>query len=65
MRLIKLTEVMNRTGMAKSTIYKYMDEGSFPKNVKLGVRSVAWVEGEIYEWITEKIKHRENLGSKN
>lgn len=58
MRLIKLKEVMDRTGMAKSTIYKYMDEGSFPKNVKLGARSVAWVEGEIDEWIMEKIQQR-------
>ena len=58
MRLIKLKEVMDRTGMAKSTIYKYMDEGSFPKNVKLGVRSVAWVEAEIDKWIMEKILQR-------
>lgn len=58
MRLIKLKEVMNRTGMAKSTIYKYMTEGSFPKNVKLSIRSVVWVEAEIDEWIMEKICQR-------
>ncbi|WP_434939700.1 AlpA family transcriptional regulator [Shewanella sp. HL-SH8] len=58
MKLIKLRTVMECTALARSTIYKLMDEGVFPKSVNLGVRSVAWVESEIQDWILERIEER-------
>jgi len=59
MRLIRLKVVIESTGMARSTIYKYMSEGIFPKPVSLGVRSVAWVESEVQDWIISRVKHRD------
>ncbi|MDI3323389.1 AlpA family transcriptional regulator [Pontibacterium granulatum] len=59
MRLIKLKEVMNTTGLARSTIYKYISEGAFPKPVSLGERAVAWVESEVSDWILDKIEKRD------
>ncbi len=59
MRLIKLKDVMHNTGLARSTIYKYIAENLFPKPVSLGTRSVAWVEEEIEEWILDKIEQRD------
>lgn len=47
MKLIKLKTVMDCTGLARSTVYKFIAEGRFPKPVKLGARMVAWVESEI------------------
>ncbi|CAH6858562.1 AlpA family transcriptional regulator [Vibrio chagasii] len=61
MRLIKLKEVMTLTSLARSTIYKYMSEGQFPKTVPLGDRSVAWVEDEVTDWILERISNRDNI----
>lgn len=61
MRLIKLKEVMNCTGLARSTIYKYIAGQMFPKPVSLGPRAVAWVEDEIHDWILEKIESRDNV----
>ena len=58
MRLIKLKEVMHITSLARSTIYKFMGEGSFPKSVSLGDRAVAWVEEEVQDWMMEKIEGR-------
>ncbi|MEZ9144905.1 AlpA family transcriptional regulator [Vibrio sp. 10N.286.52.C3] len=60
MRLIKLKEVMTLTSLARSTIYKYMSEGQFPKAVSLGCRSVAWVEEEVTGWVLERIGERDN-----
>ncbi|MCK8073477.1 AlpA family transcriptional regulator [Vibrio coralliirubri] len=60
MRLIKLKEVMTLTSLARSTIYKYMSEGQFPKAVSLGCRSVAWVEEEVTDWVLERIGERDN-----
>jgi len=35
-RLIRLPEVLDRTGLKKTALYKYMGEGKFPNKVKLG-----------------------------
>jgi prophage regulatory protein len=50
--LMRLPEVMEMTGMSKATIYRYMRSGTFPKNVCLGERAVAWRGGDISEWIS-------------
>jgi prophage regulatory protein len=50
-RMIRLPEVMNKTGLGRSSIYKMMDHGKFPKCHKIGERAVAWLEREIDMWI--------------
>ena len=47
------------TGLARSTIYKYIGEGTFPKPVSLGDRCVGWVDTEVQEWILARIKERD------
>lgn len=59
MRFIKLNEVMNSTGLGRSTIYKYMDKGEFPKSISLGDRAVAWLESEVHDWMMEKLEARD------
>ena len=59
MRLIKLKDVMHFTGLAQSTVYKYIADGSFPTPVSLGKRNVAWVESEIQDWIIERVMARD------
>lgn len=60
-KLIKLSEVINITGLGRSCIYNYMNDGVFPKSVSLGVRSVAWVESEVQDWILDKIALRDGM----
>ena len=59
MRIIRLKEVMDSTGLARSTIYKYIAEGTFRKPVSLGDRCVGWVESEVHEWILARIEERD------
>ncbi|ASK21097.1 helix-turn-helix transcriptional regulator [Halomonas sp. N3-2A] len=59
MKLIRIKDVMERTGLARSTIYKYISLGQFPQPIKLGTRAVAWVESEIEAWINDSIKRRD------
>ncbi|WP_411066694.1 AlpA family transcriptional regulator [Vibrio alginolyticus] len=58
MRFIRLKEVINMTGLGRSSIYNFMVEGSFPKSVPLGGRAVAWVESEIKEWMEARLAER-------
>ena len=59
MRIIRLREVMERTGLARSTVYKYVEDGIFPKSVPLGGRAVGWVEQEVEDWILARIEERD------
>lgn len=54
--LIRLPEVKKLTGVSGSKIYKMISDSEFPLQVKLGDRAVAWVRGEISEWLRERIE---------
>ena len=57
-KFLKIKEVANRTAICRARIYQLMKLKQFPQSVKLGKRSVAWVESEINAWIEEKIQER-------
>jgi prophage regulatory protein len=59
MRIIRLKEVIDTTGLARATIYKYVAQGTFPKSVSLGDRCVGWVLGEVEDWIMARIEERD------
>ncbi|HDQ3816910.1 TPA: AlpA family transcriptional regulator [Escherichia coli] len=58
--LIRLPEVLKRTGFGKAWIYRLIREGRFPAPVKIGVRAVAFVESEVEEWIQSVIETSRN-----
>ncbi|MFL1552919.1 MULTISPECIES: helix-turn-helix transcriptional regulator [Pseudomonas] len=64
MRIIRLKEVIDSTGLARSTIYKYIGEGRFPSPVSLGGRSIGFIENEVHDWILAKIEER-NLAAED
>jgi len=53
-RLLRITDVINLTGLPKSTIYLKIKNNEFPNQVSIGSRSVAWVENEVNEWIKNR-----------
>lgn len=61
MRIIRLKEVIDSTGLSRSTIYKYIGEGTFPKHVSLGERRVGWVDSEVHDWILARIAERDSV----
>ena len=63
-KFLRLTEVIVRTGLSRSTIYKLMAEDDFTPNVSLGARAVAWEEQEIEDWIFSRIAQRDNQATK-
>ncbi len=54
--LLRLPAVQKRTGLARSTIYLKIRHGLFPQPISLGPRSVGWLDSEIDEWITDRVK---------
>ena len=67
-RFIRLNEVMSRTGYGRTSIYRKMEDGLFPKSLKLGgppkdpnrfdSRAIAWIEDEIDQWMESRIEDR-------
>ncbi|MGB6293859.1 helix-turn-helix transcriptional regulator [Vibrio anguillarum] len=57
-RLIRFREVLTMTGLSRSSLYRFIEENQFPTQVQLGGRAVAWVEGEVQEWIAQRITNR-------
>lgn len=65
MRILRLNDVIEKTGLARSTIYKYVESGIFPKPISLGGRSVGWVDSEVHQWIINAIEERDFQSSFN
>ena len=60
MIIMRLTDlVMLHTGLGRSSIFKFIAAGTFPKPVPLGDRAVGWVKSEIEDWIMNKIADRD------
>ena len=57
-RLIRLNEVLAMTGLSRSSMYRFIDGNQFPPQVPLGGRSVAWVENEVQDWISQRTDTR-------
>lgn len=57
---LRLREVQKRTGKGKTTIYKEIKSGKFPKQFPNGEGTVVWLESEILHWQETKIKERVN-----
>lgn len=54
--LLRLAGVEQRTGLKRSTIYKLVKEGKFPKPISLTERCVAWQSSAVDAWIQQRIK---------
>jgi prophage regulatory protein len=54
-RLLRRRQVEALTGLKRSTIYQRLAEGTFPKQIRLGPRSVGWLASEVDSWIAERV----------
>lgn len=63
-RILRITDVMNLTGLKRSTVYLWGKQGRFPRPFKIGgSRAAAWASGEVQAWIDART--REGLASRN
>src|SRR3984957_8907336 len=55
-RMLRLPQVIDTTGLGKTKIYELQAEGAFPMRVKITSHSVAWVEEEVQAWLAARIE---------
>jgi prophage regulatory protein len=51
------------TGLPRATIYDKISKGKFPRPIKLGERSVGWLETEITEWQKARVVERDGVAT--
>lgn len=54
-RMLRLPDVMQKTGFSRSQIYRMISSGIFPRQIQLGDRVSAWIEEEIEQWLLGRI----------
>ena len=64
-RLIRNAEVRNRSGLSKTSIWRRVRDGTFPKPVKSSPGCVAWLEDEIDAWINSRVTARDRRGARS
>lgn len=53
--ILRLPTVKTRTGLARSTIYLRIAQGTFPEPIRLGGRAVGWLENEVQAWLDARV----------
>lgn len=48
--LLRRKEVERETGLSRTSIYRQMEEGIFPRPRRIGRRAVAWPASDIEAW---------------
>jgi prophage regulatory protein len=52
-RILRLREVLNKTGLSRSSLYRRIDQGRFPRQVKIAERCVGWRQSELNGWLAD------------
>jgi prophage regulatory protein len=57
-RILRIRTVLARTGLSRSTLYRKINEGSFPKQVPISVHGAGWRESAINRWMADPATFR-------
>jgi prophage regulatory protein len=61
-RIIRLRTVLSLTGLSRTTLYRKIGEGTFPRQVKISVHGAGWHESAINRWIADPVSYRGDGG---
>lgn len=54
LRILRLQQVKQATGLGRTSIYQMMTTGDFPRAVSLGARAVGWRYGDVKAWLLSR-----------
>jgi len=58
-RLLRLPEVLERTGLSESAVRRMVRDEQFPRQLAIGPRTAAWSETEVQGWIDDRVAARD------
>jgi prophage regulatory protein len=54
-RIIRLQAVLERTGLSRSTLYRKIQLGTFPKQIRIPERCAGWRQSAVSEWLRDSM----------
>ena len=51
LKLLRLRQVCELTGLSRSSVYRLIAESAFPKPISLSARAVAWRVVDLHAWL--------------
>lgn len=54
MQVLRLPQVLAKTGLSRTTTYAMIAKGGFPAPIRLGPRAVGWLEAEVDSWLASR-----------
>jgi prophage regulatory protein len=54
-RMLRLPEVLKRTGLSRTTLYRKVDAGTFPPQIKISTRCAAWRQSAVEDWVRNPV----------
>jgi prophage regulatory protein len=60
-QILRLPQVCEVTELGRSMIYQLEANERFPKRVKIGIRAVGWLEGEVQAWLRVRVQRSRDL----
>ena len=58
-RILRLPAVLARTGLTRSTLYRKIEQGKFPRQIKISERCAGWRQSAIEEWLRNPVFYEE------
>lgn len=55
-KVLRLPKVLEKIGISRSQLYRLINQGDFPKQYHLSVRTAVWAEAEIEAWLHKKMQ---------
>ncbi len=59
-KILRIKQIVEITGLGRSTIYEHMAIGLFPSPIKIGKRAVGWLDSDISAWIAACVSQSRN-----
>jgi len=50
-RILRIRTVLERTGLSRSTLYRKIQNGTFPKQISISTRCAGWRESAVAAWM--------------
>ena len=57
-RILRIENVLDRTGLSRSTLYRKIQEGTFPEQIAISLRCTGWRESAVNQWMRSPMQYR-------
>ncbi|QDX27029.1 AlpA family transcriptional regulator [Sphingomonas suaedae] len=56
-RILRLPAVLDATGLSRSTLYRKINQGTFPKQIAISARCAGWRQSSVNAWLMNPIHY--------